>query len=120
MASDVTIHLTRKNNKPFLQFDFQGHLDEPTAIKAINEWKKEVANLQPANTKVNLIYNCILMTGFDTAARKKWQETMKELRPHTDVIWIVSDNIFIIGAAKTMGALTRYTIKSARSLQDVS
>jgi hypothetical protein len=44
------------------------------AVKAISEWKKEVGSLHPPDTKVDLIYNCISMTDFDTAARKKWQE----------------------------------------------
>jgi hypothetical protein len=119
MNASVSVQVVQKNDRPYLQFDFTGHLDEATAIDAILKWKKEVANLQPGRSKVDLIYNCISMSGFDTGARKKWQEAMKELQPYTDVIWIVSDNIFIIGAAKTMGVLTRYTIKAVRSLDEV-
>jgi hypothetical protein len=119
MTASVSVHLIKKNEKPFIQFDFTGHLDEASAVKAISEWRKELANIHTPVAKVDLIYNCISMTGFDTAARKRWQETMKELQPRTDVIWIVSDNIFIIGAAKTMGILTRYTIKSVKSLEEI-
>jgi len=119
MTDKVSVQLIRKNNKPHLQFDFKGHLDEASAVKAIDEWRKGLANVSPPNTKVDLIYNCISMTGFDTSARKKWQQAMKELQPRTNVIWIVSDNIFIVGAAKTMGVLTRYTIKSVRTLEEV-
>jgi hypothetical protein len=119
MSANVLVRLIEKNNKPYLQFDFTGHLDEGTAVKAIAEWKKELASLTTTGSKIDLIYNCISMSGFDTAARRKWQEAMKELQPRTDVIWIISDNIFIIGAAKTMGVLTRYTIKAVRSLDDV-
>jgi hypothetical protein len=119
MTANVSVQLIRKKEKPYLQFDFAGHLDETTALKAISVWKEKLTSLHPPDAKVDLIYNCISMTGFDTAARKKWQETMKELQPRTNVIWIVSDNIFIIGAAKTMSLLTRYVIKSVKSLDEI-
>ena len=119
MIANVSVQLIKKNEKLYLQFDFIGHLDEATAVQAISEWRKKLQSLHPPDAKVDLIYNCISMTGFDTAARKKWQETMKELQTRTNVIWIVSDNIFIIGAAKTMSILTRYTIKSVKSLEEI-
>ena len=119
MTSNVSVQLIRKNDRVCIQFDFTGHLDEATAVKAISEWKKELAGLHTPIAKVDLIYNCLSMTGFDTAARKRWQETMKELQPRTNVIWIVSDNIFITGTAKTMSILTRYTIKSVKSLEEI-
>lgn len=118
MTPNVSIHLIRKSDSLYLQFDFTGHLDEANAAQAILQWKKEVANL-PADTKVTLIYNCLSMTGFDTAARRIWQATLKELQTRTGVIWIVSDNLFIIGAAKTMSVLTRYTLKCVRSVEEV-
>lgn len=118
MSANVSVKLVQKNNKPYLQFDFNGHLDEANALKAIDEWKKEIS-VRKLKANVDLIYNCISMSGFDTGARKKWQEAMKELQPVTGVIWIISDNIFIIGAAKTMGILTRYTIKAVRSFEEV-
>jgi hypothetical protein len=119
MTPNVSVQLIRKNEKLYLQFDFVGHLDDATAVQAIGEWRRRLGSLHPPDAKVDLIYNCMSMTGFDTAARKRWQQTMKELQPRTDVIWIVSDNLFIIGAAKTMGILTRYTIKAVKSLEEV-
>ena len=119
MIADVSVQLIKKSEKLYLQFNFVGHLDEATAAQAISEWRKKLQHIHPPDAKIDLIYNCTSMTGFDTAARKKWQETMKELQPHTNVIWIVSDNIFIIGAAKTMSILTRYTIKSVKSLEEI-
>lgn len=117
---DVSIHFVQLNNKAYLQFDFTGHLTEEIASRAIKQWKTEVEKTQLANSKVDLIYNCIAMTGFDTNARRNWQVAMKELQSRTNEIWIVSDNILILGAAKTMGLLTRYTIKAVRSIKDIS
>ena len=119
MTPNVSVQLIRKNEKLYLQFDFVGHLDDAAAVQAIGEWRRKIDSLHPADAKVDLIYNCMSMTGFDTAARKRWQQTMKELQPRTNVIWIVSDNLFIVGAAKTMGILTRYTIKAVKSLEEV-
>ena len=103
------------NGKPFLQFDFNGHLNLETAIEAIAKWK---AQLQDGK-KINLIYNCLAMTGFDTTARKIWQTTMSELKHNTGSIWIISSNAFILGAAKTMGLLSGYDIKVAKTLEGV-
>ena len=59
------------------------------------------------------------MTGFDTDARRIWQDTMKSHKNQIDVIWLVSDNIFIRGAAKTMGLLTGFPIKVTKSINDI-
>jgi hypothetical protein len=118
-TSSVNIHHLSRNNKACLQFDFIGHLDQSTADKTIKQWKTEIEILRQTSSKINLIYNCASMTGFDTNARKNWQATMKEFQSYTNTIWIVSDNIFILGAAKTMGVLTSYTIKAVRSLEDI-
>jgi hypothetical protein len=59
------------------------------------------------------------MTGFDTSARRRWQDAMTLHKPLINVVWIISTNIFILGAAKTMGLLTGFTIRIARSLHEV-
>lgn len=101
--------------KSFLQFDFIGHLDIEAATVAIEAWKLRAAE----QSKLNLIYNCLEMSGFDTAARKLWQATMSELKIKTGSIWVISSNAFILGAAKTMGLLTGYDIKTAKSIENI-
>lgn len=101
--------------KAFLQFDFKGHLDVESATAAIESWKAYSA----VTPKTNIIYNCLEMTGFDSAARKMWQSTMSELKPKTGCIWVISSNAFILGAAKTMGILSGYDIKTAKSLDGI-
>ena len=111
----VLLKKTEINGKPFLQFDFNGHLTVEAAHEAIGKWKTMLTE----NEKTNLIYNCLEMTNFDTAARKAWQSTMAELKPQTGRIWIISSNAFILGAAKTMGLLTGFDIKIAKSIESV-
>lgn len=112
----VDINFIANNNKQYLQFDFPGHLDEASAANAIERWNEK---MKSNNAKVSIIYNCSKMTGFDTDARRIWQDTMKAHKNQIDVIWLVSDNIFIRGAAKTMGLLTGFPIKVTKSINDI-
>ena len=119
MAAKVRVQPPTLRNKNYLAFAFSGHLSEEEAVTAIGSWRNMVKDSKPGST-VNLIYDCTEMTGFDTQARRKWQDAMAELKSKSGVIWIVSTNVFILTAAKTMGLLTGYNIKAARSLSDIS
>lgn len=112
----VDINKVTLKEKEYLKFDFPKHLDIHTAENAIIKWNKEVAHTEQ---KVNLIFNCTSMSGFDTEARRKWQSTLKQLKSKTGDIWIVSDNMFILGAARTMGILSGYQIKTTRSIDQI-
>lgn len=115
VANRVKVFEHIKNEKPYLQFDFKGHLDHSSAIKAIEEWRRYMER----SSKKNLIYNCKEMTGFDSSARKIWQATMGEFKQRTGSIWIISSNVFILGAAKTMGVLTGFLIKVAKTTSEI-
>ncbi len=112
----VKVFEVTKNGKPYIQFSFKGHLNIDAAARAITTWKE----LMDDAAKKNLIYDCTDMTGFDTDARKLWQATMSDCKKQIGSIWIISSNIFILGAAKTMGVLTGFQIKVAKSPEDVS
>lgn len=111
----VVIREITKNNKPYIQFDFTGYLDHPEAMKGIEAWRA----LMKDTGRKDLIYNCKDMTGFDSTARQLWQAMMKEYKPRIGNIWMISDNRFILAAAKTMGVLSGFSIKTARSLDDI-
>lgn len=112
----VDINFISRNNKEYLQFDFPIRLDEATAANAIARWNEK---MKASNAKVSVIYNCAKMTGFDTNARRIWQDTMKLYKNQIDVIWLVCDNTFILGAAKTMGVLTGFPIKVTKTMNDI-
>ena len=112
----VGINFIAKNNKEYLQFDFPSHLSEAIAANAIERWNEK---MKYKNAKFSVIYNCAKMNGFDTSARRIWQDTMKQHKNQIDVIWLVSDNTFIRGAAKTMGLLTGFPIKVTKAMSDI-
>lgn len=116
----VTLEWFYRHHKRSLQFNFDGHLDDFSAKTVIAKWKNEIAEKVDENEKVDVIYNCLNMTGFDTSARKAWQNAMLDLKPKLNEVWIISDNSFILAAAKTMGLLTRFKIKVTRSLETVA
>jgi hypothetical protein len=112
----VDINFVSKNSKPYLQFDFSGHLDEASATNAIEHWNEK---MKARSSKISLIYNCAKMSGFDTNARRIWQDTMTLHKNQIDAIWVVCDNTFIRAAAKTMGLLTGFPIKVTKTINDI-
>lgn len=119
MEKEVKIHPTKVNNKFYLQFDFPDYLDKEMANTAIEIWKMEMKRLSKEGSKVSLIFNCDCMSGFDTEARRNWQAAMKEHKAVITEVWVVCNNVFILGAAKTMGVLSGYSIKVTRSISEI-
>lgn len=119
MINSLKITSVKKGSKDFLQFDFEGDLKETIALDSIQQWKDEMSKLLPGQ-KINLIFNCRKMSGFETEARKHWQETMKLFKGQISDVWVVSENIFIRTAAKTMGLLTGFNMKACNSVSEVS
>ena len=107
------------NGKRFLKFIFDGHFSAKAAAPAIIEWRKEFDNEIPAGQKVNIIWDCLKMTGFDPNVKSTWQKTLKELREKISEIWIVSSNPVIRVAALTMGVFSNYKIKTVISEDDI-
>ncbi|NBP68390.1 MAG: hypothetical protein EBR30_16595 [Cytophagia bacterium] len=119
MKKEIIIKPTTLNNKVCLQFDFPDYLDQETATAAIEIWKAEMQRLSATGVKVNLVFNCDCMTGFDTEARRKWQAQLKDQKNNIGEVWVVCNNMFILGAAKTMGLLSGYPIKVTRSMAEI-
>jgi len=103
----------------WLKFNFIGQFTESIANSTIEKWKKELLAHLDSGEQANIIYNCIKMTGYDSAARIAWQKAMKELKPNINDIWIIAENKLILGAAKTMGVLTRFNIKATSSVTKI-
>lgn len=103
----------------YLHFTFIGHLAEGMAVEAISRWNEEMTKIKLNGSKISVVYDCREMSGFDTSARKQWQTAMTTHKPLIGVIWIISDNLFILAAAKTMGVLTGFPIKAARTPHEI-
>jgi hypothetical protein len=111
----LEIYEVTRMGRKYIQFDFTGYLDYPTAEAGIETWRR----LMTGTDKHHLIYHCTDMTGFDSSAREIWQAALKEMKADIANIWMVSDNRFILAAAKTMGILAGFPIKTTRSLDAI-
>jgi methionine salvage enolase-phosphatase E1 len=101
-------------DKRYLKFSFESHFSTEDAKKAAEYWLEEFNKLN-LEEKNDIIFDCVGMKNYDTDARKIWQDTMLKLKPQIGNIFIISDNILILGAAKTMGLITGFKIKPAKS-----
>lgn len=111
----LAIAETTRSGKPYIQFDFTGYFDHPAALQGAEQWKA----LMKGDTKRDLIFNCAEMHGFDSTSRQLWQAVMKEHKSRIGNIWVISNNSFILAAAKTMGLLAGFSIKVAKSLDQI-
>ncbi|MBS1487770.1 MAG: hypothetical protein JST43_09285 [Bacteroidetes bacterium] len=116
--NSLKVFAVQRENKNYIQFDFEGDLTHRVAQDGIRQWENEMGKLAEGQ-KINLLFNCVSMLGFETEARKQWQEIMKKFKPQIENVWVISESIFIRGAARTMGMLTGYNIKSCRSISEV-
>lgn len=118
-SQSMKLEWLEKGGKKYLKFLFKDHLSLDAAMATISKWKEELSKESAKTEKVNLIWDCNEMTGYDGAARKTWQATMGELKGQIGDIWIISRNPIFRTAAKTMALLTSYKLKSAKSEDDI-
>ena len=88
------------------------------ALSATSKWREEIATMD-SGEKANIICNCLNMTGYDTEARKQWQQTISDLKSQIKCMWIVTDNNLFRIAARTMGLMTNFQIKTAKSESEI-
>ena len=118
-TKEVNVMWVQKYDKKCLKLTIHGHLSEKNAFEAVSKWKEELSTNLESGEKANIICNCLNMTGYDTGARKLWQQTISDLKSQIEYIWIISDNKLFRTAAKTMGLLTKFKIKTANSESDI-
>ena len=114
----VNVNWIRKFEKKCLSLEIYGHLSTENAFSATSRWKEEVSALE-SGEKANIICNCLKMTGYDTEARKQWQQTIGDLKSQIKCMWIITDNNLFRMAARTMGLLTKFQIKTAKSESEI-
>jgi len=105
--------------KRFIKFTFHGHFSAKEAIPAISQWRNEFQKEIPAGHKVNIIWDCLDMSGFDPNVKKTWQKTLKDHSGQIREIWIISTNPVIRVAALTMGLFSSYKIRTVISEMDI-
>ena len=107
------IEWVTKSNKQWLKFTFKGALTIKDVEAAIVEWKEAFRSV--GDGSINLIWDCRDMHGYDSAARIKWTDALKEMKPRIDKIWLVSGSSLIRMGASVIGLLTSINIKAVES-----
>jgi len=107
------IEWSQKSEKQCLKFTFGERLTAKEAEAAIGEWRKVFQNIP--NNLIILIWDCRKMKGYDSDARVKWTDAIKEMKSQIDTIWLIADSSFIKMGAAVMGMVTSLNIKTIRS-----
>lgn len=102
-----------------LHIEIVGFLGAEIANTATEKWKSLLEDRMKDNEQTVVICDCENMKGYHADARKMWQQTMSETRPYMKNMWIVTDNKLFIIAAKSMGFITNFPLKTAKSINDV-
>ena len=68
--------------------------------------------------KIVILCSCLEMTRYDSSARLLWQKQMNRYKDNILSTWIISNNIMIKTAAKTMGLLGGFDVNTANSIEE--
>ncbi|MDA3953658.1 MAG: hypothetical protein PF485_08430 [Bacteroidales bacterium] len=117
--NEVDIKWIQKFEKKCLRLAINGFLNDKNALAAVSKWREEFAHKLKSGEKANIICNCLEMTGYETSARKQWQQVISELNSQIGNVWIISNNKLFLAAANTMGFLSKFTIKTASSESEI-
>ena len=80
----------------------------------IGEGLKEEIEELPDNSII-LIWDCRKMKGYDSDARVKWTDAIKEMKAQIETIWLIADSSLIKMGAALMGMVASINIKTIRS-----
>lgn len=112
-----TMEWTEKSGKKCLKFVFGEKLTLQEAEAAITKWRN--AFLFKGDEPIVLIWDCKNMKSYDSEAKKKWTETLTDLKSKIDVIWLISDSSLIRMGASIMGMFSSHEIKAVKSESEI-
>ena len=107
----------QEGDQPCLKFTFGSELRLEDATAAIDEWRKAFDQL--SGHPIVLIWDARELTDYDSAARKAWQKTMKELRNQIDTIWLITQSNIVTMGATVMSIFSSLDIKVVRSEDEI-
>ncbi len=118
-VDEVKVSSERANGKLFLKFEFIGSLKGDVALEAISRWEMMMETQMEKGEKADIVWNCERMAGYESDARKSWQNMLKESKEQIGDIWIVTSKTMFRVAAKTMALLTNYNLKAVSSESEI-
>lgn len=101
--------------KKYLYLFFDGHFSGDHAQQAINQ-----INLLTRNQadKMDMIWECTKMGGYEPSAREQWQEFIKGLKPNLATIHLITDNFVIRSGAMVVGIFAGLRIQSWATIDE--
>jgi hypothetical protein len=69
--------------------------------------------------KVTFVWDCRKMTGYDSAARLRWQEALRADGKRIVEAWVVSDSMLIRMGASVIGLFARFPVRACTNLEEV-
>lgn len=111
------IEWSETSGKLCLKFTFEENLTLDEADVAIAEWKR--CFREKADKPIVLIWDCRKMRRYETAARDRWTDAMKEMNKDIESIWLITDNFFIRFGAFVMGTLCSIKIHVINSEDEI-
>lgn len=112
-ADCVDVAWETHGGRKCLAFRFPQELTVGAADAAIQAWRSELrtAGREP----LTLVWDCRRMKGYDSQARRAWQDALQEMKGRIASVWLVSGSPFVRLGAMLMGKALSIEIKSVES-----
>jgi hypothetical protein len=116
--NSVNIEICDFFDKDCLKFVFIGNFTEIIAKQTCEEWKMILGDVK--NGKIDMIWECTEMTGYDTQARIIWQQLLKEYKSKIGTIWVITNSTLIKAGLKLLSTFTSYHFKVLKTIDEIN
>jgi len=101
-----------------LKFVFSQHLNADDCRTVIAEWRQ--AFDERPGREIPLIWEASSMKGYDSEARKMWQEAMSDMKDRIEVVWLVTDSSIVRMGASVMSMFSSTSINVVKSEDEIA
>jgi hypothetical protein len=116
-AERVKVVWEVRGSRKCLEFRFPQELTSAAAEEAIRAWRAELGSAGTA--PLTIVWDCRRMKGYDSQARRIWQDALQEMKGRIATVWLVSGSPFVRLGAMLMGKALSIEIKSVESLERI-
>ena len=109
MTGNTTIKSVVVEGQQGLRFDFSGYLSGQETEGLINEWNRVFTSMP--EMQFILVWDCLEMSGYDSEARKRWTQALREMKSQIREIRVITDSSLIRMGASIMAMDSQIEIK---------
>jgi hypothetical protein len=113
----VEIELCQLTGLDCLKFTFNGNFTENVAKTTIEEWETMIGNVKEG--KINMVWDTLKMTGYDSEARIMWQHMLKKYKHVIGTVWVITNSGLIKAGLKLLSTFTSYHFKTVKSCHEI-